>query len=251
MVLGEGEFDVSEGDDGIEVWVTQMGPWANMNTAFIDRENGVVVVIDPYDGKGWMKALISEGLEPTHILLTHTHKDHTAGVKAIRNKYPQIEVWGHEESVSPSLLGRIFFRRTDFTHVWDHKPNETVIWECGNIHLSTIHSPGHSPGHVTLHGHGVYVAGDLLFTMRSGRVDLPGSDPTAQWRSLAKAKSVLQDLPAEWRLIPGHRYDWIDGTTPDWVTIEQALMHNLSLNAPNIDAFDALPYNRFDDVLSN
>ena len=77
MVLGEGEFDVSEGDDGIEVWVTQMGPWANMNTAFIDRENGVVAVIDPYDGKGWIKALISEGLEPTHILLTHTHKDHS------------------------------------------------------------------------------------------------------------------------------------------------------------------------------
>ena len=54
MALGEGEFDVAEGGDGIEVWVTQMGPWANMNTAFIDRENGVVAVIDPYDGKGWI-----------------------------------------------------------------------------------------------------------------------------------------------------------------------------------------------------
>jgi hydroxyacylglutathione hydrolase len=250
MVLGEGEFDVSAGDDGIEVWVTQMGPWANMNTAFIDRENGVVVIIDPYDGKGWLDALIMEGLEPTHILLTHTHKDHTAGVKTIRKKYPDIEVWGHEESVSPSLLGRIIFRRTDFTHIWNHAPNEMAIWECGNIQLSVIHSPGHSPGHVTLHGHGVYVAGDLLFTMRSGRVDLPGSDPNAQWRSLANAKSVLRDLPAEWRLIPGHRYDWIDGTTPDWVTIEEALRHNLSLNASNIDAFDALPFNRFDDDLS-
>ena len=102
MALGEGEFDVAEGGDGIEVWVTQMGPWANMNTAFIDRENGVVAVIDPYDGKGWIKALISEGLEPTHILLTHTHKDHTAGVKAIRNKYPQIEVWGCLLYTSPS-----------------------------------------------------------------------------------------------------------------------------------------------------
>ena len=102
-----------------------------------------------------------------------------------------------------------------------------------------------------LHGHQVYVAGDLLFTMRSGRVDLPGSDPAAQWRSLAMAKTVLQTLPKDWRLIPGHRYDWIDGTTPDWVTIEEALKHNLSLNAPDIDAFDALPFNRFDDELAN
>ena len=27
MALGEGEFDVAEAGDGIEVWVTQMGPW--------------------------------------------------------------------------------------------------------------------------------------------------------------------------------------------------------------------------------
>jgi len=29
------------------------------------------------------------------------------------------------------------------------------------------------------------------------------------------------------------------------------LKHNLSLNAPDIDAFDALPFNRFDDELAN
>ena len=33
-------------------------------------------------------------------------------------------------------------------------------------------------------------------------------------------------------------------------TIEQALAHNLSLNAPDIEAFDALAFNRFDDELS-
>ena len=250
MGLEEGEFAVSFGDDDVEVWVTQMGPWANMNTAFIDRGNGVVAIIDPFDGEEWLKALGNENLVPTHILLTHTHKDHTAGVKAIRKAHPEIEIWGHQESVSPSLLGRIIFRRTDFTHVWDQPPNEVDVWQCGSITLTVIHSPGHSPGHVTLHGHGVYVAGDLLFTMRSGRVDLPGSDPMAQWRSLAMAKTVLQSLPSDWRLIPGHRYDWIDGTTPDWVSISQVLEHNLSLNAPDIDAFEALPFNRFDDDLS-
>ena len=250
MGLAEGEFAVSYGDDNVEVWITQMGPWANMNTAFIDRKNGVVAIVDPFDGEGWLKALEEENLTPSHILLTHTHRDHTAGVSSIRKVHPEIEVWGHVESVSPSLFGRIVFRRTDFTHVWEQEPNGVEQWQCGSIHLTVIHSPGHSPGHVTLHGHGVYVAGDLLFTMRSGRVDLPGSDPAAQWRSLAMAKTVLQSLPSDWRLIPGHRYDWIDGSTPDWVTIEQALKHNLSLNAPDIDAFDALPFNRFDDELS-
>ena len=250
MALDRGEFAVSIEDDGVEVWVTQMGPWANMNTAFIDRSNGVAAIVDPFDGKGWLAALAAEDLTPTHILLTHTHRDHTAGVKAIRKAHPEIEVWGHEESVAPSVLARILFRRTDFTHVWTHVPDAVVQWSCGQIHLEVIHSPGHAPGHVTFHGHGVYVAGDLLFTMRSGRIDLPGSDPAAQWRSLSHARTVLQSLPSEWRLIPGHRYEWIDGTSPDWVSLREVVAHNQSLNAANIETFDALLYNRFDDDLA-
>ncbi len=250
MPLSRGEFDVSHQPDGIEVWITQMGGFANMNTGFIDRANGVAALVDPFDGAGWLKALSATGIEPTHILLTHTHRDHTAGVKAIRRAHPGIAVWGHEESVSPSLLGRIIFRHADFTDVWSQPPDASSDWQAGGVRLSVVHSPGHAPGHVTFHGHGVYVAGDLLFTHRSGRVDLHGSDPAAQWRSLARAKSILAGLPPEWRLIPGHRYEWYDGTTPDWVTVQQALAHNLSLNAPDIEAFDALPYNRFDDELA-
>ena len=249
-MLEPGEYNIADAGDGVEVWVTQQGGWANMNTAFVDPASGVVALVDPVSGEEWMAALAQRDLVPTHIILTHTHRDHTAGVAAIRAAHPNIEVWGHEESVSPSLLGRIVFRRTDFTHVWTHAPDDTVTWSAGAISLEVTHSPGHAPGHVTFHGHGVYVAGDLLFTMRSGRVDLPGSDPSAQWRSLARARQILRTLPADWRLIPGHRYDWIDGSTPDWVSIADAIAHNLSLNAPDIEAFDALPFNRFDDDLS-
>ena len=68
MALAEGEFAVSYGDDNIEVWVTQMGSLMNMNTAFIDRSNGVVAIIDPYDAKKWIEKLEQEGLEATHLL---------------------------------------------------------------------------------------------------------------------------------------------------------------------------------------
>ena len=249
-MLATGEFDRRVTSEGVEVWVTQMGPFANMNVVFIDRNSGVVALVDPYDGKGWLTALADEGLAPTHILLTHTHRDHTAGVRRIRKEYPEIEVWGHVESVSPSLFGRIIFKKTDFTNIWQHSPDEEVNWNAGNICLTVTHSPGHAPGHVTLHGHEVYCAGDLLFTAKSGRVDLPGSDPEAQWRSIRYARDLLRSLPSDWRLIPGHRYDWIDGTTPDWVTLAEALAHNYSLNAAKIEDFDRLPYQRFDDDLA-
>ena len=46
-MLAEGEFDVTVADDGVEVWVTQMGGYMNMNTAFINRAAGIVAIVDP------------------------------------------------------------------------------------------------------------------------------------------------------------------------------------------------------------
>jgi glyoxylase-like metal-dependent hydrolase (beta-lactamase superfamily II) len=246
-MLAEGEFDVAVADDGVEVWVTQMGGYMNMNTAFIDRAAGVVAIVDPFDSKRWVAALAEERLSPTHLLYTHTHRDHTAGYSMMLNLVPGVEVWGHEEARVPSLLGHVVFKKVDFTHTWDSGPDTTVEWSAGSIRLGVTHSPGHAPGHVTFHGHGVYHAGDLLFTAHSGRVDLPGSDPGAQWRSVLYARELLKGLPGDWRLIPGHRYEWIDGSTPDWVSLEQALAHNFSLNSPALEAFKRLPWQSFND----
>ena len=76
LMLADGEFDIRTDEDGIEVWVTQMGDFMNMNTAWIDRENEVVAITDPFDSERWVEALANEGLRPTHILYTHTHRDH-------------------------------------------------------------------------------------------------------------------------------------------------------------------------------
>ena len=78
-MLLDGEFNTMIWEDGVEVWVTQMGSLMNMNTAFIDRANAIVAIIDPYDAKKWIAKLDREGLEPTHLLYTHTHRDHAAG----------------------------------------------------------------------------------------------------------------------------------------------------------------------------
>ena len=67
-MLADGEFDIRDGGDGIEVWVTQMGDYMNMNTAWIDRASGTVAVVDPFDSARWVEALAAEGLRPTHLL---------------------------------------------------------------------------------------------------------------------------------------------------------------------------------------
>ncbi|NDB64600.1 MAG: MBL fold metallo-hydrolase [Euryarchaeota archaeon] len=230
-MLGDGEFDKTLLEDGIEVWVTLMGPYLNMNTAFIDRNAGLVAIVDPYDASRWEEGLREEGLKPTHLLYTHTHRDHVAGYSEMCIMFPDLEVWGHEDARVPHLLGHPVFGRVDFTNTWIQPPLEEVNWRAGGINLTVTHTPGHAPGHVTLHGHGVFHAGDLLFTNGMGRVDLPGSDPESQFKSIRRGRQTLEKLPGSWRMIPGHRYDWIDGTTPDWVSVKEALEHNYALNS--------------------
>ncbi len=236
IMLAEGEFDIHDDGDGVEVWITQMGNYMNMNTAWVNRSTGTVAIVDPFDSKRWIEALEIEGLRPTHLLYTHTHRDHVEGYADMIKLIPEIKVWGHREAGISGLLAHAVFKNVDFTDIWDNDANTTVEWSEGGIKLGITHSPGHAPGHVTIHGHGVYHAGDLLFTAHSGRVDLPGSDPRAQWSSVRYARNLLRSLPKEWRLIPGHRYDWIDGTTPDWVSIEEALKHNFSLNSSVLES---------------
>ena len=74
-------FERRVGEDGIEVWVAQVGPFANVNTAFIDRATNTVVIVDPQNAKKWLSALEKEDLIPTHVIITHTHRDHVGGVK--------------------------------------------------------------------------------------------------------------------------------------------------------------------------
>ena len=97
-MLAHGEFDKQVGNDGVEVWVTQMGDYMNMNTAFVDKKNGIVAIIDPFDSERWVEGLAEEGLRPTHILYTHTHRDHVEGYSSMISLAPNVEVWGHEDA---------------------------------------------------------------------------------------------------------------------------------------------------------
>ena len=103
-MLANGEFDIRDEGNGIEVWVTQMGEYMNMNTGWINRASGTVAIVDPFDSTRWVEALEKEGLRPTHLLYTHTHRDHTAGYDEMKKLVPEVKVWAHEEAVSGDYL---------------------------------------------------------------------------------------------------------------------------------------------------
>jgi glyoxylase-like metal-dependent hydrolase (beta-lactamase superfamily II) len=71
----------------------------------------------------------------------------------------------------------------------------------GAVDLEVIHTPGHSPGSITLVGEGAVFAGDTLFAGSIGRTDLPGGDTQAL---LDAVKDKLFRLDDDLPVYPGH-----------------------------------------------
>jgi glyoxylase-like metal-dependent hydrolase (beta-lactamase superfamily II) len=68
--------------------------------------------------------------------------------------------------------------------------------------FSVLHLPGHEPSHIALYSEAdrVLFGGDVLFPNGHGRVDIPGADPLAMRRSIAR----LATLPPDVVVYPGH-----------------------------------------------
>jgi glyoxylase-like metal-dependent hydrolase (beta-lactamase superfamily II) len=72
------------------------------------------------------------------------------------------------------------------------------------LEIDVIHTPGHSPGHVcySIPDAQILLDGDVLFAGSIGRTEgLPRTDPQALMRSIA---TLLDTLPDETRVLPGH-----------------------------------------------
>ena len=75
--------------------------------------------------------------------------------------------------------------------------------QVGQIELKVLHTPGHSPGSVSLlaEGEGAVFSGDVLFRMSIGRSDLPGGKLDALMQSI---KEILFSLPDDTIVYSGH-----------------------------------------------
>jgi len=71
----------------------------------------------------------------------------------------------------------------------------------GNSVLRVLHTPGHSPGSVSLLGDGFLLSGDTLFMEGVGRTDLPGGSQKQLEKSIMEK---IMTLPDETVVLPGH-----------------------------------------------
>lgn len=176
---------------------------------FIIRREGSdkALIVDPgEEAERILAALAATGAEAEAILITHCHFDHIGAVAPVAAATgapvycPQLEV--------PVLADIMAFVPWEgFGPFESYDADETVsggeTLELAGLELDVIHTPGHSPGHVTyaVRGEDALFSGDVLFQGSVGRVDLPGGDgPTL----LASIGSLLDSFPDEAIVYPGH-----------------------------------------------
>jgi hydroxyacylglutathione hydrolase len=149
----------------------------------------------------------SEGLRPEALVLTHAHADHIAGVREVLDAFPGTPVWIH--TAEESWLADPELNLSAAMGMGVTAPTPDALLEhgqelelCGS-RWCVLHTPGHSPGGVTLYceSAGVALVGDALFAGSIGRTDFPGSS----FEILASAiRDHLYTLPDATRALPGH-----------------------------------------------
>ena len=153
------------------------------------------------------------------VIMTHTHLDHIGCLKEIREKFPWLELWVHNEEAESleqgderTVYGMEMFRNMcqmqyglkdgDFKFAVNKrlKGNETL--EIGGMVWEVLHIPGHSPGGIALYHRTkrVLIPGDVVYADYAiGRFDLHGASASALRESLARLSELEVDI-----LLPGH-----------------------------------------------
>ena len=75
------------------------------------------------------------------------------------------------------------------------------VIEVGDLKFSVLHTPGHTPGGISLLGDGVVFSGDTLFNFGIGRTDMHGGDYAILMHSIVNR---LMALPDDTVVYPGH-----------------------------------------------
>ena len=133
------------------------------------------------------EAAEKNGLNVTHILLTHHHHDHVAELGAALERWPDAIVLSHPEERVPGTTG-------------DLNPGDEVT--IGGLTVKALHTPGHTAGMLALLVDGEVFTGDTLFKGSVGGVRAPGSTSYADLKS--SVMETLLTLPPDTVIRPGH-----------------------------------------------
>jgi hydroxyacylglutathione hydrolase len=175
------------------------------NCWIVGADGGEGLVIDPGGNHEDISRAIDEtGLKIKSIILTHGHSDHIASLYEIRDK-TGAEVAIHVADAD-FLEGRgPYSSQFGISYKTPHPPDR-LLYEgdavsIEGLTLEVIHTPGHTPGSISLYTSGIVFTGDTLFRRGIGTTMMPGSNRSQLINSIL---AKLMRLPDDTVIYPGH-----------------------------------------------
>ena len=168
------------------------------NCYFVEDESTRdAALIDPgSESAKLITAIQRSGAQLQAIWLTHAHVDHVGAIGGVKAQW-DVPVYLHPldrplyrvADRQAELYGMEF----DTAPAPDREFSDGQTLSLGELTFEVMHAPGHSPGHVVIHGHGVAFVGDCLFAGSIGRTDLPASNGADLEKSLERITALPED----------------------------------------------------------
>lgn len=159
--------------------------------------DGDVVIVDPgtadpeelFALDEVVQTALLPGRRVLAILLTHRHRDHLAGVEAVRRRYGA-PVWGHSLVSDRARLDREL-HEGDWIEIQGRHPQK----------LRVLETPGHSRSHVAFleETSRTLIAGDLVSGLGTVVIDPPEGNMRDYMSSLERIQALNVTV-----LVPGH-----------------------------------------------
>jgi len=171
---------------------TENRQWLSNAYLVADEAGGKGVLIDGNDELGpLLERAERDGTEITHILVTHPHGDHVAGLAEARERLGGVPMVAHADAAA------------EISDEVSRTIGDSETLDTGGIEIEAILTPGHAAGHLAflVNGSDVFTA-DVLFKGTVGGTMAPGASGFAD---LQASVMRLMELPPETAVHPGHR----------------------------------------------
>ena len=196
-----------------------VGPFASNCFIVGSEKTKQGIIIDPgADPKNILRTVHDLDLSIVLIVATHNHIDHIGALRPVKDGTgAAFEV--HEADAKgalPAIAGRVMglmMGSLKSPPQPDRLLKEGDLIEVGDLKFKVLHTPGHTPGGISLLCNGVVFPGDTLFNLGIGRTDMSGGDYGKLMESIA---TKLMVLPDDTIVYPGHGPETTIGAEKKW-----------------------------------
>jgi len=198
-------FNFESPNSGLRLKTFSVGPLQCNCSILWDTTTSEGILIDPgADFPKIQKEIEAVGAKIKYIVHTHAHFDHIGASNESR-QWTQAPLCLHPEDrflwENVAMQGQLFGMKTSALPSWNEDLEHEKDFSMGGLKLTTLFTPGHTPGSCSFAMENLVFAGDTLFLGSIGRTDLWGGNFDQLSSSV---KTRLYQLDEDTTVICGH-----------------------------------------------